>query len=126
MPACLPARLSVPAEREPQPADEGGQLQLQLLDADKSEPQPLGLESSFQEYLRWVWWGSRGALLVVVVQRRGGQGGEGGVMQSPVASTCLPGPALLHEKAVQKHTQLACTRGIAGQLLLQVSRCGAG
>lgn len=40
------------AEREPQPADEGGQLQLQLLDADKSEPQPLGLESGFQEYLR--------------------------------------------------------------------------
>lgn len=54
LPACLLADLSVPAEREPQPADEGGQLQLQLLDADKSEPQPLGLESSFQEYLRWV------------------------------------------------------------------------
>lgn len=43
-----------PAEREPQAADEGGQLQLQLLDPDKSEPQPLGLESSFQEYLRYV------------------------------------------------------------------------
>lgn len=47
-PVCLPAEL------EPQPADEGGQLQLQLLDPDKSEPQPLGLESGFQEYLRWV------------------------------------------------------------------------
>lgn len=41
-----------PPERIPQPADEGGQLQLQLLDPDKSDPQPLGLESSFQEYLR--------------------------------------------------------------------------
>lgn len=39
-------------ERPPQPADEGGQLQLQLLDPDKSEQQPLGLESGFQEYLR--------------------------------------------------------------------------
>jgi hypothetical protein len=44
--------LCVTAEREPQAAEEGGQLQLQLLDADKSEPQPLGLESGFQEYLR--------------------------------------------------------------------------
>lgn len=44
--------VTVAAEREPQAADEGGQLQLQLLDADKSEPQPLGLESGFQEYLR--------------------------------------------------------------------------
>lgn len=31
---------------------EGGQLQLQLLDPDKSEQQPLGLDSSFQEYIR--------------------------------------------------------------------------
>eukprot|EP00878_Enallax_costatus_P007439 GHUV01007791.1.p1 GENE.GHUV01007791.1~~GHUV01007791.1.p1 ORF type:complete len:1062 (+),score=409.26 GHUV01007791.1:105-3290(+) len=31
---------------------EGGQLQLQLLDPDKSEQQPLGLDSSFQEYIK--------------------------------------------------------------------------
>lgn len=31
---------------------EGGQLQLQLLDPDKSEQQPLGLDSSFQEYMK--------------------------------------------------------------------------
>lgn len=38
-----------------------------------------------------------------------GEGGEGGVMQGPVASTCLPGPALLHEDAVQTHTvRCAC------------------
>ena len=42
----------LPAERPPQPADEGGQLQLQLLDPDKSEQQPLGLEPGFQDYLR--------------------------------------------------------------------------
>jgi len=44
--------LLLSAERVPQPADEGGQLQLQLLDPDKSEQQPLGLEPGFQDYLR--------------------------------------------------------------------------
>lgn len=33
-------------------AVEGGQLQLQLLDPDKSEQQPLGLDTSFQEYIK--------------------------------------------------------------------------
>eukprot|EP00775_Hariotina_reticulata_P006274 gene6274-6513_t len=31
---------------------EGGQLQLQLLEPDKSEQQPLGLDSNFQEYIK--------------------------------------------------------------------------
>lgn len=51
-PAPSAVALLLPAERVPQPADEGGQLQLQLLDPDKSEQQPLGLEPGFQDYLR--------------------------------------------------------------------------
>jgi hypothetical protein len=38
-------------EAEQQPV-EGGQLQLQLLEPDKSELQPLGLDVNFQEYIK--------------------------------------------------------------------------
>lgn len=37
---------------EQQPTVEGGQLQMQLLEPDKSELQPLGLDVSFQEYIK--------------------------------------------------------------------------
>lgn len=46
-----PAAAADGQEGQQQPV-EGGQLQLQLLEPDKSEQQPLGLDSNFQEYIK--------------------------------------------------------------------------
>jgi hypothetical protein len=50
-PAAADGDAAADGEEQQQPV-EGGQLQLQLLEPDKSELQPLGLDVNFQEYIK--------------------------------------------------------------------------